>query len=151
MNVGKITKKSAQDTAILTVGGVVGAATSDVLVETAATKFPTVAKNMLRGGAVVLGIALASSVKGTDSVSQLVKGAGFGMAAYQGVAATRDAVKDVLPVSVTTSEAGKQLLGLGCSCDAAPIYTSKNLGSGAAPNYQSLPMTRPEPKKISLV
>lgn len=116
MKIGKPNTKNTEKTLALGGGAVAGAIASNVLVEKAAAKFPSVEKNkkIARGAVAVLGILGYLSVSGSDTAADVTRGAFLGMTVQQGGKLAADAVSNALPES-TKDEATRKALGCGCT------------------------------------
>ena len=120
MKIGKPNTKNTEKTLALGGGAVAGAIASNIALEKASAKFPTVEKHkkIARGVVAALGIVGYLSVSGNDTAADLTRGAFLGMTVQQGGKLAADAVSDALPEGAK-DEATRKALGCGCS-DSMP-------------------------------
>lgn len=127
MKIGKPNTKNTEKTLIMGGGAVAGAITSDVALEKAAAKFPSVEKNkkIARGVIAAIGVLGYLSVGGSDTAADLTRGAFLGMTVQQGGRLAAEAVNEALPENVK-DEATRKALGSPCGCNSTPSYQALN-------------------------
>ena len=134
MKFGKLNKKSAANTAVMTASGVVGAMASDVAVD----QIPVANKNVVRGCVAVAGVALAAMVTGTTLEANAARGFGYGVALQQGTKVARTGLDKVLPENVKQDAIAKAALGQPCGCDYSGGQAAL---AGADMDFELLPQT----------
>lgn len=131
MELKKPSSKNVTDFAILGGGAVAGAAVSRGVVAIVHTDTNTGKIDAVKLGkrlAVAIGgIVLASAATGNDTVAQLVRGSGLGMAVMQGVeiigdlTANNEAVKKLASGTSKKDVFIAKTLGLGCACSGSGL------------------------------
>jgi len=125
------TSKDFKETAILLIGGVVGAVASRAVVSlihtpTAGADTTTAKKEstilLAKRGAIVVASGYgASAISGTDDVSKFTRSACLGMATMQVVDTVKDLAGNSSKLATATGTKANRVmrnaLGLGCACD----------------------------------
>ncbi|WP_417885332.1 hypothetical protein [Zunongwangia sp.] len=144
MKIGKISLANISNETVSFGGAVLGGAVSDGVMAIVPADQKTVARYGMTGGDVVL----ASLVKGKDSISQIVKMAGIGIAVKQGLAVIRDFAEGQISVD-ENSLASKFVggaVGLACPCE----YENGNYSKlSAAPAINFDPVIPPADRAIT--